>query len=309
MHITKASRDHYQFSSDFFRPDGRISLGDFASARKFAGQMTALRSQSVPASDLYALSLIDEALRALVRRFAPPPVMTTAISRVDESLGEESIAATERKFVAEYPPEVVYRGDEKIDEYIAKLSNGKIRTAEELIYVFTHNANPALQSLLELVDDDPLETTAYKKLIASLESVFAQIAKDNAGISGISESLFEILRAPAEAFPDSLERQLQFIIEKWGGLLGEDFVARLLRGVDFLREETLRHQLAHGDFKADIPVASYSGGNYAEYERYSPDKDWMPRLILIAKNSYVWLEQLSRKHWRWIKTLDQIPDE
>ncbi|MFN8404115.1 MAG: hypothetical protein U0V48_11250 [Anaerolineales bacterium] len=35
----------------------------------------------------------------------------------------------------------------------------------------------------------------------------------------------------------------------------------------------------------------------------------MPRLILIAKNSYVWLEQLSRKYGRWIKTLDQIPDE
>jgi glycosidase len=35
----------------------------------------------------------------------------------------------------------------------------------------------------------------------------------------------------------------------------------------------------------------------------------MPRLVLIAKNSYVWLEQLSRKYGRWIRTLDQIPDE
>jgi glycosidase len=35
----------------------------------------------------------------------------------------------------------------------------------------------------------------------------------------------------------------------------------------------------------------------------------MPRLVLLAKNSYVWLEQLSRKYGRWIKTLDQIPDE
>jgi len=67
--------------------------------------------------------------------------------------------------------------------------------------------------------------------------------------------------------------------------------------------------LAHGDFKADIPVASYGSGEYQEYERYSPDKEWMPRLVLIAKNSYVWLEQLSRKYGRWIKTLDQIPDE
>ncbi|HXD12012.1 MAG TPA: alpha-amylase family glycosyl hydrolase, partial [Anaerolineales bacterium] len=61
--------------------------------------------------------------------------------------------------------------------------------------------------------------------------------------------------------------------------------------------------------KADIPAASYGSGEYQEYERYSPDKDWMPRIVLIAKNSYVWLEQLSRKYGRWIKTLDQIPDD
>ncbi len=309
MHVTRTSRDRYHFSSDFFRPDGRVAFSDFASARKFAAQVTALRSDPLPASDLYALSLIDEALRALVRRFAPPPVMNTAVSRVDETLGAESIEETQKKFVAEYPPEDVYRGDEKMEEYLAKLTNGRVKSVEELIYVFTHNANPAINPMLELVDDDPLEPTAYKNLIAALESFFAQVAQDNASISGLSESLFDILRAPAEAFPDSLEGQLQFILEKWGGLLGEEFVARLLRGMDFLREETLRHQLAHGEFKADVPVVTYSGGDYAEYERYSPDKEWMPRLILLAKNSYVWLEQLSRKCGRWIRTLDQIPDE
>jgi hypothetical protein len=79
MRLTKLSRDHYHFSSDFFSDDGRARFEDFASARKFAAQVTALRSQPLPASDLYALSLIDEALRALVKRFAPPPVMTTAM--------------------------------------------------------------------------------------------------------------------------------------------------------------------------------------------------------------------------------------
>ena len=309
MHVTKSSRDHYQFSSDFFRPDGRVHFGDFASARRFAAQMSALRSQVVPASDLYALSLIDEALRALVRRFVPPPVMNTAVNSVGEQVGADSIDQTQKKFTAEFPPESVYRGEQAVEEYLAKLTNGKVRSVEELIYVFTHNANPAVSPMLELVDDEPLEPTAYKNLIAALDSFFSQIAKDNAQIQGSTESLFEILRAPAEASPDSLEGQLKFILEKWGALLGDEFVARLLRGVDFLREETLRHQLAHGDFKAEIPVATYSGGDYAEYERYSPDKDWMPRLILIAKNSYVWLEQLSRKYGRWIQTLDQIPDE
>ena len=35
----------------------------------------------------------------------------------------------------------------------------------------------------------------------------------------------------------------------------------------------------------------------------------MPRLVLIAKNTYVWLDQLSRKYQQPIPRLDQIPDE
>jgi len=178
-----------------------------------------------------------------------------------------------------------------------------------LIYVFTHNANPAIEPLLELVDDEPLQPTAYKNLIAALNAFFANVADDTFQKQAGGGSLFDILRAPAEASPDSLEGQLQFILDRWQLLLGEGFSARLVRGMDFLREEVIRQHLAHGDFKADVPVATYGGGEYAEYERYSPDKDWMPRLILLAKNSYVWLEQLSRKYSRWIKTLDQIPDE
>jgi glycosidase len=56
-------------------------------------------------------------------------------------------------------------------------------------------------------------------------------------------------------------------------------------------------------------VPSFASPEYAEYERYSPDKEWMPRLVLLAKNTYVWLDQLSKQYQRDITTLDQIPDE
>jgi glycosidase len=308
MLITKTSRDTYQFSSDFFRPDGGVSFADFSAARKFASEMSAHRTQPVPASDIYAMQLIDEALRLLVKRYAPPEVMSVAVSHLDESLGRESVTTTQKKFVSEFPPEDVYRGDENVEEYLNRLTNGHIKTVEELIYVFTHNANPAVNPLLDLVDDEPLEPTAYKSLIASLNTFFAKIAKENTGQQAGTESLFDILRGPAEASPYSLEGQLQFILDKWGHLLDEKFVTRITRGMDFLREEVIR-QHGHGDFKPDVPLQTFGGGEYQEYERYSPDKEWMPRLVLIAKNSYVWLEQLSRKYQRWIKTLDQIPDE
>ena len=47
----------------------------------------------------------------------------------------------------------------------------------------------------------------------------------------------------------------------------------------------------------------------AETENFSPDREWMPRLVLIAKNAYVWLDQLSQAYQRQITRLDQIPDE
>ena len=46
-----------------------------------------------------------------------------------------------------------------------------------------------------------------------------------------------------------------------------------------------------------------------EYERFSPDCEWMPRVVLLAKTVLVWLDQLSKKYGRTITHLDHIPDE
>src|SRR4029079_10419580 len=46
-----------------------------------------------------------------------------------------------------------------------------------------------------------------------------------------------------------------------------------------------------------------------EEERFSSDLDWMPRLVLLAKSTYVWLDQLARQYGREVSRLDQIPDE
>ena len=46
-----------------------------------------------------------------------------------------------------------------------------------------------------------------------------------------------------------------------------------------------------------------------EYEAFSVDQAWMPNVVMIAKSTYVWLEQLSQKYGRHIHRLDQVPDE
>ena len=54
--------------------------------------------------------------------------------------------------------------------------------------------------------------------------------------------------------------------------------------MDFVKENALRGKFA-GGFSGYAPLLSFTGSEYTEYERFSPDKDWMPRLVLIAKNN------------------------
>jgi len=103
--------------------------------------------------------------------------------------------------------------------------------------------------------------------------------------------------------PHSLSGQLDYIRQKWGLLLGK-YYYRLLSSLDFLKEEEKARFIGPG------PTQVHQFGEWEpDFEKFSPDKDWMPRLILIAKSTYVWLDQLSKKYKRSITRLDQIPDE
>ena len=115
-----------------------------------------------------------------------------------------------------------------------------------------------------------------------------------------------MLRAPAIAVPHSLTGQLEYIRTRWADLLGR-YLYRLLASLDLVKEEEKLHFFGPGP----VPIPVYDRSQLAENEpeKFSQDKEWMPRLVLMAKNSFVWLDQLSKKYQRSITTLDQIPDE
>ena len=87
-------------------------------------------------------------------------------------MGKKSVELTQEKFVSAFPPDRVYRGEIQAQNYIEQIraslaQYGRTATIEELIFVHVHNSNPAVHPLVELVDDKPLEPTAYKSLIAN----------------------------------------------------------------------------------------------------------------------------------------------
>lgn len=318
MLTSRASRLKYNFPQTFFRPDGHVIFTDISAARAFANQMSAQRSELVSATELYIISLLDEAYHILLRHYYSryTGAMARAMGSLQSNLGSK-YDLTLTRFTDEFPPLSVFRGEVTAGVYLSmKTPNhgdfGRgVRAAavEEMLLVNNANKNPALSQYRDLFDETVMGNSAYKEFVFHLLDYFANQPGLGGARSGQALTLAEILDGPIQASPDSLEGQLQFILEKWGFLLGEEFSVRILRGMDYLREDIIRKQGPTDTFNQDIPVPTFTGHDYAEFERYSPDQEWMPRLVLMAKNTYVWLDQLSKKYQREIKYLNEIPDE
>src|SRR5688572_28859403 len=236
--------------------------------------------------------------------------MGRAMGVLQSNLGSK-YDLTLSKFTEGFPPKSVFRGEITAGIYLSVKSNYgdfgrgvRAATIEEMLLISTANKNPALTPYLELFDESVMNGSAYKEFLGHLQDFFATQPSLSNG-----ESLHDILMAAILASPDSLEGQLQFILKKWGHLLGSEFSFRILRGLDYIKEEIIRKQGPTDSSTIEALVPNFSGVEYSEYERYSPDQAWMPHLVLIAKNTYVWLDQLSKKYQTEIKYLNQIPDE
>ncbi len=312
FHVSRAARENYGFDDTFFMSNGNIVFADFQAAHLFSEKMNARRDlvnhpeQVVYASQINSLGLIDEMLHRIIdiyRQQVNPRVFHQAHEWLENKVGPDKVDTTLTRFVELFPPLEVYRGRIAVEDYLAGSTAGvsnKIIALEELLLLRLANMNPAFAPFLELFDDGLLRAeTVYLELVTSLESFFSTQPRFGPG----NLNLFTLLRQPAIERPFSLEEQLRYMAGTWGFLLG-DFILRLLRGVDFLKEE------AKPVFFGPPPtqVLDYWPDD-AETEKFSPDLHWMPNLVLIAKSTLVWLDQLSRSHGRQISRLDQIPDE
>ncbi|OQY33276.1 MAG: hypothetical protein B6241_08390 [Spirochaetaceae bacterium 4572_59] len=75
-------------------------------------------------------------------------------------------------------------------------------------------------------------------------------------------------------------------------------------GLDFYREEHFCHMGGPGPVESiDFSCMDHDLANFSQ------DSCWMPNIILIAKNAFVWLDQLSKRYGHPIETLRDIPDE
>jgi len=163
--------------------------------------------------------------------------------------------------------------------------------------------NPALvKAAKPLVRPDGIKFPPASLALTALMGGFTRSAP---GLGKQDEDLFSFLTAPAKAHPDSLTAQITYILRQWKDLLPENLRGYLLRAIDYVQEE--EKPRFHGGGPGPSHVLSFDGSDL-EYEAYSADQNWMPNVIMLAKSTLVWLDQLSRYYGYTVDTLDKIPD-
>lgn len=344
LHIRRKARIQYSVSEALFSSTGNVIFPNYRSVHELTFAINKSRGvlgnpeQQIRAGYINAAGLLDEISHFLVRIYSEqenPGVLSRAYSFLENTLGKVSFEKILKTFLNEFPPVSVYKNLQSVDEYFSGSTENRLHkevTLEELTMLYLSNLNPAMKKIKELIDDSPLAaTTSYYAAFVALDNFFA----GEKPFGPDQQPLLQALRAPMISHPDNIEAQLGFLKEKWGLILSPQFLEKITGGFDFSKEEERFIWNSFNPFGGKPHVETFvpeykkigeETGNrgtdasgkktvrpedliYDEPQHFTPDTEWMPNVVIIAKNTYVWLDQLSKKYQRAIRRLDEIPDE
>ena len=347
FHISRKLRDKLEVGGLVFGYTGNAVFADVTASRKLAARLNEARGPNadpdkiINAGALFAMGIIDElnhALAAEYRKHIDPHVLSEALRWFAGKIAPANLERLLLTFVEQFPNVDVYQGKLTVAQWLNGTTDGlpnREAALEELMLLWLANSNPAFAPFRELFEDNDLKLhTAYKAVTAELPDYMAT----RPPLSPEVGTLLDALRAPMLASPDSITGQLDYIRDKWARYLGPD-LRRVLLAIDVVREEDVAIWLRfhppgpdfhrHGPpgwggegfigdefvgFNQDfVPGGRLYSPDYQaplnEYEAFSMDQAWMPNVVLMAKSTYVWLEQLSKKYSRHIHRLEHIPDD
>jgi glycosidase len=321
--------------------DGRLDAADAHAARRIAARLTEAREQAghpaVSAGEVAALAALDAALHRLVEEEAASGRVDLdgTLAGVGEALGSSAVAEVDRE----------WRGQFRDGPARRPLPASELLA--EVLVLAALNEDPAATDVRELVDDTPLRArTPYEALLEEAERRLggrtAAAARNGrpgrvgdspragrdagararrtgrgagaAEVLGPDAPLPARLREPMLRAPGSLAEQLRWVREHWAEIIERDpaLSRRIDLALDVLAEEARALELkaagAHFGGPTVVETPDYRGLDL-DAVAFSSDTDWMPSVVLMAKSTYVWLEQLARRHERPVPTLADVPDE
>lgn len=305
FHVHAQARERYELDSRLFALDHNRLVIEFRRIQKLAEQLQqdSAAPEKVQAGLLYGMGLehlIFFKVIRLYRNQINPRLMENVREALQAAMGPQTLDEVLTRFNSLLPDQGHYEGERiLLDEEVDGVLKRDL-LIEELTITWLANRNPACEPYSDLFDEAELvDKTKFSQVFQILEDWF----QDQPPFGSENLPLLDLLQSPIGHAPESIPDQLEYIREHWGSLLG-DHLRDLLRGLDMIREETKQRGLGPGE----TYVPDFGIGD-VEYERYSKDSEWMPRVVMIAKNTLVWLDQLSKQYEREIRTLDQVPDE
>ncbi|MHA1804489.1 MAG: alpha-amylase family glycosyl hydrolase [Promethearchaeota archaeon] len=312
MKIKRNIRLKYELNGNIFSQRGDIDFGgDIQRVRKFVEKINqkkelikipepALRTGLINGVDII-FEVYNYLLKIYKKEINQENLNEELHEYLREEMGDEDLEKILISYLEEFPPPAIFNNELTPKEYLEKeIGNRKneVLLLEDLIILWIGNENPSFTQYLEFFDDEILEkTTNYSIFLEKTITFF----ENKPPFGPKNESIIEMLQEPSREHPNSIKDQLEYILKNWSHLIG-DLYYKILLALDLINEEERLRGLGAGESKVYVYDLS-------EEEHYTPDKDWMPKVVMIAKNVYVWLDQLSKKYGRNITKLHEIPDE
>ena len=246
-----------------------------------------------------------------------PTLLENAYTTFETEISKEQSTEYLTRFISAFPTEKVYAGSETPLSWL-NIQNNKKYLLEESFLVWLNSQNPALDQFSDLLtDQNVMKEEAYRKLILTMQSSMKAMGPVGAG----NIDLIELLTEPIRHAPSSILDQLRYIQLKWSDLLADSPLLKLLpSAIDLIEDEDkylFFEKIAHSEeagkashfFEKEAHIPSYSASDSDAPANYSTDSSWMPEVVMLAKSTYVWLDQLTKLYRRPINRLQDIPDE
>ena len=288
----ETARDRYALDAGYFssrgrgggrsrRPSGRVA--------DRAGTGGTRPDRPVTAGDLAAMALIHELQHRAIDQAQRPDGAGA------KGHGGDASPRSRTRF----PSRPVYVEGVDPGTYLRAKTDGapnRQLTTEELLLLWVANQNPAFMRYDDLFDEPDLAaSTDYPRVVAAIRK---QTAKDAEGAT--ARTSWSGCWSPPGRHPTRLAGQLRWIRDNWPDIVDDDLLRaadpeprRARRGAGRRRarlDRPRRRWRRHGR----VGRAGRVRRAQEEPESFSQDLDWMPGLVLMAKSTYVWLDQLSR---------------
>lgn len=246
-----------------------------------------------------------------------PVFLQQVQSNCQQELSSDRVNAYLHEFAATFPPRPVFSGNRTAAMWLEHDANRQA-VLEESFLVWMNEQNPALQAFAPLLTDKKLmRQEAFRKVVVAMRDSMRHMGD----VPGSGEDLSELLMAPIRHAPGSILEQLRYIRLNWAHLLeGSGFLGLLGGAIGYIEDEDkylFFENIASqeggrqegGMFEKGAQLPRYTIDDTNAPARYSVDSSWMPEVVMLAKSTYVWLDQLSKTYHRHISRLQDIPDE